>query len=147
MVYVEISREVLEEKRRIEEEEKEKGDLLRNLKGEENITLDGRKINLYANIGNVSDLGAVLQNDAQEASVCSEVNFCTWNFKYVPYGRGAILEVYKRVAETMGGKKVIIRTLDIEYDKQVGLFQYGKRRESGFRISCNPYLSGSCRYF
>ena len=58
-------------------EEKEKLQLLQTLKGKENVTLDGKKIHIYANIGSVGDVGYVLENDA-EASVCSAVNFCIW---------------------------------------------------------------------
>lgn len=120
MIYVDPTMEILEEKRKVLEEEKEKERLLQNLKGEENITLDGRKINLYANIGNVSDLGAVLQNDA------GGIGLFRSEFLYLERTTYPTEEeqfhVYKRVAETMGGKKVIIRTLDIGADKQVDYF-------------------------
>ena len=123
-IYVEPTKEVLEEKRRIQEEEKEKERLLQNLKGEENITLDGRKINLFANIGNVSDLGAVLQNDA------GGIGLFRSEFLYLERDTYPTEEeqfqVYKRVAETMGGKKVIIRTLDIGADKQADYFNLDK---------------------
>lgn len=123
-VYVEPTKEILEEKRKIQEEEKEKERLLQNLKGEENITLDGRKINLFANIGNVSDLGAVLQNDA------GGIGLFRSEFLYLERDTYPTEEeqfqVYKRVAETMGGKKVIIRTLDIGADKQVDYFNMDK---------------------
>lgn len=123
-VYVEPTREILEEKRKILEEEKEKERLLQDLKGKENISLDGKTIHLYANIGNVSDLGAVLQNDA------GGIGLFRSEFLYLE--RTAYpteeeqFQVYRRVAETMGGKKVIIRTLDIGADKQVDYFDMEK---------------------
>ncbi|MBE5890399.1 MAG: phosphoenolpyruvate--protein phosphotransferase [Lachnospiraceae bacterium] len=98
--------------------------LLQQLKGKENVTLDGRKINLYANIGGVSDVAAVLANDA------SGIGLFRSEFLYLgtddyPTEEQQFL-AYKSVAETMAGKKVIIRTLDIGADKQVDYFNLGK---------------------
>lgn len=94
--------------------------LLLELKGKENITLDGKKIKLYANIGNVSDVGKVLQNDAEgiglfrsEFLYLENDNFPTEEQQFL---------AYKQVAENMAGKKVIIRTMDIGADKQVDYF-------------------------
>ena len=94
--------------------------LLEQLKGKENVTKSGQKINVYANIGNVSDLGAVLKNDAggiglfrSEFLYLENTDFPTEEQQFA---------VYKRVAETMAGKKVIIRTLDIGADKQADYF-------------------------
>ena len=98
--------------------------LLEQLKGKENVTKSGQKINVYANIGNVSDLGAVLKNDAggiglfrSEFLYLENTDFPTEEQQFA---------VYKQVAENMAGKKVIIRTLDIGADKQVDYFGLDK---------------------
>ena len=98
--------------------------LLEQLKGKENVTKSGQKINVYANIGNVSDLGAVLKNDAggiglfrSEFLYLENTDFPTEEQQFA---------VYKQVAENMAGKKVIIRTLDIGADKQVDYFGLAK---------------------
>ncbi len=98
--------------------------LLEQLKGKENVTKSGQKINVYANIGNVSDLGAVLKNDAggiglfrSEFLYLENTDFPTEDQQF---------SVYKQVAESMAGKKVIIRTLDIGADKQVDYFGLDK---------------------
>ena len=97
--------------------------LLQELKGKENVTADGRKINLYANIGGVSDVASVLANDA------SGIGLFRSEFLYLgtddyPTEEQQFL-AYRNVAETMAGKKVIIRTLDIGADKQVDYFNLG----------------------
>ena len=110
------------EKRMQEEAEKQK--LLEELKGKENITPDGRKINIYANIGSVGDLGYVMENDA------GEIGLFRSEFLYL--GRNDFpteeeqFQAYKQAVQTMAGKKVIIRTLDIGADKQVEYFNLGK---------------------
>ncbi|MDE6065031.1 MAG: phosphoenolpyruvate--protein phosphotransferase, partial [Lachnospiraceae bacterium] len=116
ILYVEPEEEILaqmQERKKAEEEQKE---LLLTLRGKENITLDGRKIKLYANIGNSKDLAMVLQNDA------SGIGLFRSEFLYLEKEDYPTEEeqftVYKTVAETMAGKKVIIRTLDIGADKQ-----------------------------
>ena len=98
--------------------------LLEQLKGKENVTKSGRKINVYANIGNVSDVGTVLKNDAggiglfrSEFLYLENTDFPTEEQQF---------SVYKQVAENMAGKKVIIRTLDIGADKQVDYFGLDK---------------------
>ena len=106
------------------EEEQEKLRLLDELKGKENVTLDGRKINLYANIGSVSDVGYVLENDA------GGIGLFRSEFLYL--GRDSFpteeeqFQAYRQVAQTMAGKKVIIRTLDIGADKQADYFSLGQ---------------------
>ena len=112
-----------EYKKKAEEDAKQK-ELLLTLKGKENVTKSGQKINLYANIGNVSDLAAVLKNDAggiglfrSEFLYLEKDTFPTEEEQFV---------AYKQVAETMAGKKVIIRTLDIGADKQVDYFNLDK---------------------
>ena len=105
------------------QEEKEKLALLQELKGKENITLDGKKINIYANIGSVGDIGYVLENDA------GGIRLFRSEFLYL--GRNDFpteeeqFQAYKQVVQTMAGKKVIIRTLDIGADKQVDYFNLG----------------------
>lgn len=112
---------VMQEKRAKDLEQKA---LLEQLKGKENVTKSGQKINVYANIGNVSDLGAVLKNDAggiglfrSEFLYLENTDFPTEDQQF---------SVYKQVAESMAGKKVIIRTLDIGADKQVDYFGLDK---------------------
>lgn len=107
-------------------EEKRKGDLkqeslLQNLKKKPNITLDGREIKVYANIGNAGDVGLVLQNDAQGIGLFRS-EFIYLDSEDYPSEDHQFL-IYKRVVETMAGKKVIIRTLDIGADKQADYFQ------------------------
>lgn len=110
------------EKRMQEEAEKQK--LLEELKGKENITPDGRKINIYANISSVGDLGYVMENDA------GGIGLFRSEFLYL--GRNDFpteeeqFQAYKQAVQTMAGKKVIIRTLDIGADKQVEYFNLGK---------------------
>ena len=110
------------EKRMQEEAEKQK--LLEELKGKENITPEGRKINIYANIGSVGDLGYVMENDA------GGIGLFRSEFLYL--GRNDFpteeeqFQAYKQAVQTMAGKKVIIRTLDIGADKQVEYFNLGK---------------------
>lgn len=121
ILYVEPEEEILaqmQERKKAEEEQKE---LLLALRGKENITLDGRKIKLYANIGNSKDLAMVLQNDA------GGIGLFRSEFLYLEKEDYPTEEeqfaVYKTVAETMAGKKVIIRTLDIGADKQADYFK------------------------
>ena len=105
------------------QEEEEKLKLLQELKGKENITLDGRKINIYANIGSVSDIGYVMENDA------GGIGLFRSEFLYL--GRNDFpteeeqFQAYKQAVQMMAGKKVIIRTLDIGADKQVDYFNLG----------------------
>ncbi len=106
------------------QEEKEKLALLQEMRGKETVTKDGRAIKLYANIGSVGDVGYVLENDA------AGVGLFRSEFLYL--GREDFpteeeqFQAYKQVAQTMAGKKVIIRTLDIGADKQVDYFNLGK---------------------
>ena len=105
------------------QEEEEKLKLLQELKGKENITLDGRKINIYANIGSVGDIGYVMENDA------GGIGLFRSEFLYL--GRNDFpteeeqFQAYKQAVQMMTGKKVIIRTLDIGADKQVDYFNLG----------------------
>ena len=106
-----------------EEEQKEKK-LLQTLKGRENITIDGKKIMLYANIGNSKDLAAVLQNDAGGIGLFRS-EFLYLERETFPTEEEQF-QIYRTVAETMAGKPVIIRTLDIGADKQVDYFGLDK---------------------
>ena len=98
--------------------------LLQELKKKPNVTLDGKKINVYANIGNVSDVGMVLQNDAGGIGLFRS-EFIYLHSETFPT-EDEQFAIYKRVAEMMGGKKVIIRTLDIGADKQADYFNLPK---------------------
>ena len=102
----------------------EKKELLKTLKGKENITLDGTKINIYANIGGVDNIGAVLLNDAGGIGLFRSEFLYLENKDYPSEQQQ--FSVYKRVLESMAGKKVIIRTLDIGADKQVEYFNLEK---------------------
>ena len=104
--------------------EQEKQNLLQTLKGKENVTLDGKSINIFANIGSTADLGYVLENDA------GGIGLFRSEFLYL--GRDDFpdeeeqFKAYKQVVRTMAGKKVIIRTLDIGADKKVDYFNLDK---------------------
>ncbi len=104
--------------------EAEKKVLLQSLKGKENITLDGTSINIYANIGSVDHIGAVLLNDAGGIGLFRSEFLYLENSDYPT--EETQFKVYKRVLESMAAKKVIIRTLDIGADKQVNYFQLEK---------------------
>ena len=119
-VYIDPSEDVLAQMQEKKEKAEEKKQLLQQLKGKETITKDGKKIKLYANIGNSKDLAMVLQNDAEgiglfrsEFLYLEKEDYPTENEQFM---------VYKMVAETMAGKQVIIRTLDIGADKQCDYF-------------------------
>lgn len=104
--------------------EQEKQALLQQLKGKEDVTLSGRKVNLYANIGNIGDLGYALENDA------GGVGLFRSEFLYL--GRDSLpteeeqFHIYKQAAQNLAGKKVIIRTLDIGADKQADYLHLDK---------------------
>lgn len=118
------SEEVCAEAEERVREEQEKLKLLQTLKGKDNVTLSGKKIDIYANIGSVSDVGYVLENDAggiglfrSEFLYLGRDNFPTEEEQF---------QAYRQVVQTMAGKKVVIRTLDIGADKQVDYFNLGK---------------------
>lgn len=123
-LYVEPTAEVLDEMTEKQKKLLEERELLQELKGKEDITKDGRKIKLYANIGNVSDVAGVLKNDA------AGIGLFRSEFLYLEKDHFPTEEeqffAYKTVAERMAGKKVIIRTLDIGADKQVDYFNLDK---------------------
>lgn len=116
-IYVDPDEETLHKYQMRQEEENHKKELLQQLKGKDNVTRDGRKIQLYANIGGVADVASVLANDA------GGIGLFRSEFLYLESDTFPTEEeqfkAYKSVAETMAGRKVIIRTLDIGADKQV----------------------------
>lgn len=120
ILYVDPDDETIARYRRKQEEEQEKARLLQELKGMPNVTKDGREIKLYANIGGVGDVPSVLQNDA------AGIGLFRSEFLYLESDTFPTEEdqfnAYRSVAQTMAGKKVIIRTLDIGADKQVDYF-------------------------
>ncbi len=120
-VYIEPDAEILAEKKKILLEEQNKKALLQQLKGKENVTLDGQKINLYANIGNTKDLALVLENDAGGIGLFRSEFIYLGSETYPTEDEQ--FAIYKQVAQTMAGKKVIIRTLDIGADKQADYFE------------------------
>ena len=123
-LYIEPDEETMNAMQEKRAKDLEQRVLLEQLKGKENVTKSGQKINVYANIGNVSDLGAVLKNDA------GGIGLFRSEFLYLENSDFPTEEqqfaVYKKVAESMAGKKVIIRTLDIGADKQVDYFGLDK---------------------
>ena len=120
-IYVDPDEDTLGRMQQLKLEEQEKKELLQTLKGRENITIDGKKIMLYANIGNSKDLAAVLQNDAGGIGL--------FRSEFIYLERDAFpteeeqFQIYRTVAETMAGKPVIIRTLDIGADKKCDYFE------------------------
>ena len=123
-VFLEPEKDVLETYHEKQQEELHRKELLQQLKGKPTVTKDGKEIRLYANIGEVKDLGAVLMNDAagiglfrSEFLYLQSTDFPTEEEQF---------KSYKTVAEVMAGKKVIIRTLDIGADKQIDYFNLGK---------------------
>ena len=110
--------------------DEEKKRLLQELKGKENVTVDGRKINIYANISGIDNIGAVLLNDAGGIGLFRSEFLYLENSDYPTEEQQ--FHAYKRVLESMAGKKVIIRTLDIGADKQVDYF--------GLKKEDNPAL-------
>ena len=118
--YVDPDEATLEEMKKRQEEDIARKQLLLTLKGKENVTLDGQKVMLYANIGNIKDLATVIQNDAggiglfrSEFIYLEKEDFPTEEEQF---------QIYRQVAQTMAGKRVIIRTLDIGADKQCDYF-------------------------
>ena len=124
IVYVEPTDDVVKEYESKKQEAEEKKRLLQELKGKENITLDGKKIKLYANIGGVADVASALQNDAEGIGLFRS-EFLYLESDTFPTEEEQF-QAYKTVAENMAGKKVIIRTLDIGADKQVDYFNLDK---------------------
>ena len=132
MLYIDPNRETCARMRKALEEEKEKKELFRTLIGKENLTLDGQSIQLHANIGSIKDLDMVLQNDADgiglfrsEFIYLERTGFPTEEEQF---------RIYRTVAEAMGKKRAIIRTLDIGADKQCAYF--GMEKEENPALGC-----------
>ena len=123
-VYIDPDEETMASMQKKQKKDQEQKELLNQLKGKENVTKSGQKVNVYANIGNLADVGAVLKNDA------GGIGLFRSEFLYLESDTYPTEEqqfaVYKKVAETMAGKKVIIRTLYIGADKQVDYFKLDK---------------------
>lgn len=123
-VYIDPDEETMASMQKKQKKDQEQKELLNQLKGKENVIKSGQKVNVYANIGNLADVGAVLKNDA------GGIGLFRSEFLYLESDTYPTEEqqfaVYKKVAETMAGKKVIIRTLDIGADKQVDYFKLDK---------------------
>ncbi len=122
--YVEPDEQTLAKMQQKYDEMQTKKELLQTLKGKESVTLDGRKIMLYANIGNYKDLSLVLENDAEGIGLFRS-EFLYLESSTYPTEEEQ-LKIYRAVAETMAGKRVIIRTLDIGADKQADYFELPK---------------------
>lgn len=123
-IFVDPDEETAERMRRKQQEDTEKKRLLQELKGKENVTLDGTKINIFANIGGVDNIGAVLLNDAGGIGLFRSEFLYLESSDYPDEAQQFL--AYKKVLESMAGKKVIIRTLDIGADKQVDYFKLEK---------------------
>ena len=123
-VYIDPDEETMASMQKKQKKDQEQKELLNQLKSKEHVTKSGQKVNVYANIGNLADVGAVLKNDA------GGIGLFRSEFLYLESDTYPTEEqqfaVYKKVAETMAGKKVIIRTLDIGADKQVDYFKLDK---------------------
>ena len=119
-VYLDPNEQTLSQMKEKQERDLQQRALLQQLKGQENVTLDGQKIKIYCNIGNPSDVGGVLKNDAGGIGLFRSEFLYLENSDY-PTEEEQFL-AYKQVAETLAGKEVVIRTLDIGADKQVEYF-------------------------
>ncbi|MDD6340476.1 MAG: phosphoenolpyruvate--protein phosphotransferase [Butyrivibrio sp.] len=124
VIYVDPDEDIIEKMMELQKQDIEKKKLLQTLKGKENVTLDGKHIKLYANIGNIKDLLTVVENDA------SGIGLFRSEFIYLERDDYPTEEeqfkIYKTVVETMAGRQVIIRTLDIGADKQCDYFKMDK---------------------
>ena len=121
IIYVDPDEETLARMKEKQRGEIEKKEMLQTLKGRENVTLDGQKMMLYANIGNIKDLATVVQNDAGGIGLFRS-EFIYLESDHYPTEEEQF-QIYKQVAETLAGKRVIIRTLDIGADKQCDYFE------------------------
>ena len=132
MIYVEPDAETMEKMEALKKEEEEKKELLQTFKNKESVTLDGKKVLTYANIGNVKDLALVLQNGAEGIGLFRS-EFLYLESETYPTEEEQF-EVYKKDAETMAGKRVIIRTLDIGADKQADYFELAKEENPAMGV-------------
>lgn len=131
-IYVEPDEETIAKMQKKQDALQTRKELLQTLKGKETVTLDGKKMMLYANIGNDKDLSLVLENDAEGIGLFRS------EFLYLENGTYPTeeeqLKIYRAVAETMAGKRVIVRTLDIGADKQADYF--GLPKEENPAMGC-----------
>ena len=122
--YLDPEEEQIRQAEAAQQTEQRQRSLLANYKGRESVTKSGRKVNVYANIGSVSDVAYVLENDAEGIGL--------FRSEFLYLGRDSLpdeteqFNAYRQVLQMMAGKKVIIRTLDIGADKQVDYFQLGR---------------------
>lgn len=130
--YVDPDEETLWRMREAQREGQVKKERLQTLKGKENITLDGQKIMLYANIGNRKDVEMALENDAEGIGLFRSEFLCLGREGYPTEEEQ--FRIYRAVAEAMGGKRVVIRTFDIGADKQCACF--GVRKEENPALGC-----------
>ena len=132
VVYIEPDEATLSVMQEEQRKDNEKKALLQELKGKEDVTLDGKKIKLYSNIGNIKDLANVIANDA------AGIGLFRSEFIYLESDTFPTEEeqfnIYRTVAESMAGKPVIIRTLDIGADKQCDYFELDKERSEERRV-------------
>lgn len=119
-LYVEPDEDVLNQMKARKQEEEKSKEMLQALKGKEDVTLDGKQIKLYANIGGVKDVASVLANDAAGIGLFRS-EFLYLESEDYP-SEESQFAAYKTVAQNMAGKKVVVRTLDIGADKQVDYF-------------------------
>ncbi|WP_295155928.1 phosphoenolpyruvate--protein phosphotransferase [uncultured Ruminococcus sp.] len=124
VIYIEPDNETIRNVARREEEEGRKHELLQRLKGRRNVTRDGKEIEVYANIGGLADLGSAIENDA------GGIGLLRSEFLYLQRDsfpdEEELFYNYRRVVEEMGGKRVVIRTLDIGADKTADYFELDK---------------------
>ena len=119
-VIIDPDEETLETYKKLQEKEAEKKRLLEELKGKDTVTKSGRHIKLYGNIGGVGDVGYVLENDGAGVGLFRSEFLYLQNDDYPTEEQQ--VQAYRKVAELMAGKQVIIRTLDIGADKQIDYF-------------------------
>lgn len=122
--YIDPEADLLEQMRERQKESIARKEMLKSLKGKENVTLDGRKIKVFANIGNLSDLALAMENDAGGIGLFRSEFLYLENNDYPTEEQQ--FKVYKQVAENMAGREVVIRTLDIGADKQADYFKLDK---------------------
>lgn len=123
-IFIDPDKNTLERMKEKQKDDEEKKLLLQNLKGKENVTVDGTKINIFANIGSVDNIGTVMLNDAGGIGLFRSEFLYLENSDYPTEEQQ--FQAYKKVLESMAGKKVIIRTLDIGADKKVDYFDLDK---------------------
>ncbi len=123
-VYIEPTEEIITELSEKKREKDEQRELLKSMKDQPSVTLDGKEIKLYANIGTPSDLGGVIMNDAEGIGLFRS-EFLYLQTETYP-SEDLQFEAYKKVCESMGDKPVIIRTLDIGADKQISYFKLAR---------------------